>query len=375
MEVGDKDEEISFLKAKEEEEEKSNVVKTPETSLWFRGLVLFGLVCQTVCTIVFMQYSQSTLVTTESGIRYKPSTAVLFAELTKMFIGLFVTLLYGDVSECFDSLWKMSVPACLYVIQNNLLFVALGNLDSCIFQVVYQIKVLTTACFTVLLLGRSLSRREWTAIFFLLLGAVCANIRTDDNSETSDQLIDRNTYLGLTSVFCCTLTSGFAGVWSEKVLKGGKIDLWVRNFQLGFFSVLGSLLIIWQRDSDFIKVNGFLGGYTWHTHVVILLNALGGYLIAMTIKYMSNIAKAFANAFSIIVGTLAAVVLFNFRVNFYFIFAMLFVCVGIYLNTDSKVRAMIKRYFNFALRRRRTHFLSKEAKSKDIELGKTKIGK
>ena len=30
---------------------------------------------------------------------------------------------------------KLAIPACLYVVQNNLLFVALSNLDSATYQV------------------------------------------------------------------------------------------------------------------------------------------------------------------------------------------------------------------------------------------------
>jgi len=194
-------------------------------------------------------------------------------------------------------------------------------------------------------LGRKVSTREWTAIFFLLIGAICANIQPNDNIKF-DQLVDRNTYLGLVSVGFCTLTSAFAGIWTEKVLKGSKIDLWVRNFQLGFFSIWGNLFIIWQHDYDFIVEHGFLGGYTWHTWVVIVVGAAGGILIAVTMKYMSTLAKAFGHAFAVIVGTVVAVILFDFTVGIYFVFAVIFVMYGIYLNM-TRTLALKKGTFPF----------------------------
>lgn len=39
--------------------------------------------------------------------------------------------------------WKLSIPAVLYVIQNNLQFVAASNLDVATFSVTYQLKVST----------------------------------------------------------------------------------------------------------------------------------------------------------------------------------------------------------------------------------------
>lgn len=39
---------------------------------------------------------------------------------------------------------KVAVPSVIYIFQNNLLYFALSNLDSTVFQVVYQIKIITT---------------------------------------------------------------------------------------------------------------------------------------------------------------------------------------------------------------------------------------
>jgi UDP-sugar transporter A1/2/3 len=55
---------------------------------------------------------------------------------------------------------KIAVPSLLYTIQNNLLYYALSHLDTPTYMVGYQTKILTTAVFSALLLGRKLSRTQ-----------------------------------------------------------------------------------------------------------------------------------------------------------------------------------------------------------------------
>ena len=40
-------------------------------------------------------------------------------------------------------------------------------------------------------------------------------------------------FIGFGAVLMATLTSGFAGVYFEKILKTGPTSVWVRNLQLG----------------------------------------------------------------------------------------------------------------------------------------------
>ena len=138
------------------------------------------------------------------------------------------------------------VPSALYVLQNNLVLVAANNLEGPILAVTAQVKILTTAFFTVIILKRSLRRSQWVALAFLFLGVALVQVSqmgsvidmgdTEERSEGGDGDADassgnregesggdggtKNMMLGLTAEISACMTSGFAGVYFEKVLKG-----------------------------------------------------------------------------------------------------------------------------------------------------------
>lgn len=321
---------------------KKEVVSEDEVSNITKLVVLVAVCGQYVSAVTFIQFSRSKL--SHSNIQYATSTAVVMSEVFKTLIGFIYVSINGDLSQVKNSLWKISVPAFCYLAQNNFQFIALSNLDSCSFQILYQIKTFTTALFSIFLLGKTIDSREWMAIFLLVSGIMLANYTSVKPSAENDQLVNRNTTLGVAVVLISCFTSGFAGVWLEKILKGVKVDLWVRNIQLGVFSTLGGLIIVWQKDFDFVQEHGFFGGYTWSTWLVIAINTVGGYLIAMCMKYSSNITKAFANGMAIIITTCFSVILFGVNVNEYFMIAVFLVVFSVYVNTDRTLE-YIRRVF------------------------------
>lgn len=52
-------------------------------------------------------------------------------------------------------------------------------------------------------------------------------------------------------------------------------------------------------------------GFDWVVWSVVLIQALGGLIVAVVIKYADNILKGFATSVSIIVGTVAAIYFFG----------------------------------------------------------------
>jgi len=326
-----------------------------ESSVLFKLAILALLVTQTTATVMFMQYSRRvTQVTDEDGktpVRYSTSTAVAVAEFFKMCVGMFVVgfveprkksqgpfmAIYDKSFLSIVDLSKMMVPSACYTIQNNLLFVALSNLDSAVYQVVYQLKVLTTAIFSITMLEKSISCQQWGALLLLFCGAALAQTAGNSQREGEyDPLVGRSTLLGLGSCISATFSSGFAGVWFEKVLKGSRPSLYVRNIQLGFFGTFVGLCTVIVKDWDSVSTNGFFGGYNWRVWVVIFLNTAGGYIVANVVKYTSNLVKAFANGLSIILCGILSIMFFNFPNSLQFWVAVCFVLWAIKLYNSIK---------------------------------------
>ena len=55
---------------------------------------------------------------------------------------------------------QLAVPALLYTVQNTMLYVGFANVEAAVGQVTYQSKILWTALFSVLIMGKRLSPNQ-----------------------------------------------------------------------------------------------------------------------------------------------------------------------------------------------------------------------
>jgi len=196
-------------------------------------------------------------------------------------------------------------------VQNNLLFVALSNLDPPTYQISYQMKTITTAGFAYLLLSKRLALSQWVAVVMLTLGTVCVSDLRSGKSES-----DGDRMLGLTAVLTAAVLSGFSAAYLEALLKKPAVaGLWVRNIQLSLFALpLAGLTMVWQ-DGRFLVEYGMLQGFGTLEWSIVVVNGAGGLLIAAVMKYADAVVKCFANALAIVLGTVLSVPLFGFQMT------------------------------------------------------------
>ncbi|XP_070562848.1 UDP-N-acetylglucosamine transporter-like [Ptychodera flava] len=300
------------------------------------------LILQTTSAVLAMRYSRTVK---GDGPRYLSSTAVVMSEVMKIVacvilvylqqgsgIPGFVTTIEAEIINKPIETLKLAIPSGLYTIQNNLLFIALSNLDAATYQVTYQLKILTTAMFSVLMLGKKLNTLKWVSLVMLMAGVALVQMPAEDSSTEEKSLSTTSQVVGLIAVLSACFSSGFAGVYFEKILKGTKQSIWLRNIQLGVFGTLFGLLGVFWYDGEAVKTNGFLQGYNNMTWVVISLQAFGGLVIAAVIKYADNILKGFATSLSIILSTVVSYYWLNdFVPTIYFFIGASFVIAATFL--------------------------------------------
>lgn len=195
-------------------------------------------------------------------------------------------------------------------------------------QVSYQLKILTTAVMSVLLLKMKLSRMQWLALFILFVGVVLIQLPSGSAVSDIPSSTSQNVTLGMTAIVICCMLSAFAGVYLEKILKGTNPSIWVRNVQLGFLGSIFGLCTVFLSDRKVIKQHGFFYGYDWVVWVVVCLQSFGGLVVAVTVKYADNILKGFATSVAIVISCVASVYFFYFRVMYAFTFGTSLVLVA-----------------------------------------------
>ncbi|POY70653.1 hypothetical protein BMF94_6359 [Rhodotorula taiwanensis] len=306
---------------------------------------------------------------------YNPSAAVFTAEILKGSLSL-AALAYqrhglvrskgkpstvlGQAGAAIRDLLKnqrreqllLAVPAALYSLQNTLLYVALSNLDAATYQTTYQLKLLTTAIFSILFFRHPLSAAKWFSLILLTLGVAIVQLDSTDASgkkaASQRDLSPQDPRKGFAAILAACISSGLAGAWFEWVLKrpnGGGPDtsrrkdrnpstpaesappsLWARNLQLSVpslvFSFVGVLLssplrLAYESHGARGLFHGLAclcDGFTPLVWAVVLNQALGGLLVAMVVREADSVSKGFATSIAIVrksVSTLASAALYG----------------------------------------------------------------
>eukprot|EP01137_Pigoraptor_chileana_P011602 Opistho-2@62719 len=149
----------------------------------------------------------------------------------------------------------VGVPALLYTIQNNLLYVAVSNLEAATFQVTYQLKILTTAVFSVFMLSKHLSGLKWLSLVILTAGVTIVQI--DPTKAAAAVGPEQNAMLGFAAVVAACISSGFAGVYFERILKNTTASIWLRNVQLGLAGAVLGFVGVLYNDREAVAEDGF----------------------------------------------------------------------------------------------------------------------
>jgi len=296
------------------------------------------LACQNSAVALLMRFSRSD----PNERQYLSSTAVMSSEVVKLVVAVYLLFQEGIQPSDFDwkEIAKTAVPATLYVIQNNLAYLAISNLDAATYQVTYQGKILTTAILSVIMLNRRLNLTKWVSLLLLTAGIAVVQLSNMSESKTSEV---SNPIVGLSAVIAACCTSGLAGVYFEKILKGSPVSVWARNCHLAGIGIISGLfgMFFVTTDGAIVMEKGFFYGYTPLTWSVVMVGALGGLVTAVVIKYADNILKGFATSLAIILSCIVSMFMFDFQLTGQFMAGVTLVFIAVYLYSRPDTEATL----------------------------------
>lgn len=311
---------------------------------WFSVAVLLLLCIQNAGHALMTRYSRGIL-----KENYDSTEVVICSEITKLIISTILFLNETDLKDisnnsnnnsnnttiqnnksCTKKLFALIfssmnilVLVVIYAINNLLIYFALGRIDTATFTVIAQLKILTTAIFSVVILGKTIDSTRWRALILLVIACIlvasprydCEEQRRilgiEDSELGNDKVYHfRETTIGLGAVVLMTIITGFAAVYFESILKSkqsyASLSIWARNVQLAFFSCvllfayLGLNRMQTLDDEPYVPFKG----WTINTVLILLFQSGGGILVALALKYTDAVLKVLATSGAIVLSSL-----------------------------------------------------------------------
>lgn len=306
----------------------------------FRLALLATLVLQNTFAVVLGRFTRIKTKT------YDINQFILVSECSKLLLSILLEYInsQGQLVSSFrrnviqqpKGTTMMIIPALFYLVSNSLLYMALSNLTVPIFQVVYQGKLVITAIFSVFLLDRSISLKQWLCLFVISFGVASIVIDQSRDMVPADNNI--NIRLGcLSLLFSCTLSSA-ASVFFEKMVKSrdtSSLDapsLWIRNIQISSFSIMFAIVKLLITRDHYLP---FLHGFNQWVWLQVALFGIGGLLVSSVIKYADNVLKGLATSLSMIFASLMNVLLFGNKLTWQFMIGAAVTAMAVFLYSST----------------------------------------
>lgn len=347
--------------------EKGNSSSSQNTVITQTGLmVLLLLAVQNCSKNLLMRYVM------KDQPKFLTSAAVLGSEFLKLSASVAVITLYDKKSfasiiqflhEDFRNTILLTVPASAYNLQMSLEYVALANLDAAMFSVLVQTKLLFTASFSYVVLRKRLRYIQVISLVLLTCGVMLCNL---NNKRAADDDSKGDTTKGIFATLGIAISSGFASVYTEKVIKGGgtpippatvssstsstgtalvpitnepstppksatKYGLAYTQVQLALMSLVTIGIYAIIQDWAAILSYGLFHNFTPAAFLSIVSSAVGGLIVAAVLKYADSVLKGYATSMSVILTGVLSMILFGTKLTAVYYLGIINVVVAVLL--------------------------------------------
>lgn len=254
---------------------------------------------------------------TGGGYAYDFATVPFLAELTKL--GISWALLSrqraadpGSVRITRDAktVALFIVPSIIYMFHNNVQFFFLKYVDPATYQILGNLKIVTTGLLLRVALRRQLSRLQWLALLLLMAGAATSQINTDCSKGTVQSVLHAPV-MGYIYGCVSALLSAVAAVYTEWVLKKNNDTLYWQNMLLYGFGAAFNFLNLAHSKAGSGRSWYLFEGYNGITWLVVANLAFSGLLVSWVMKFADSICKVYATSLAMLLTTLVSIARFG----------------------------------------------------------------
>ncbi|KAA8520922.1 hypothetical protein F0562_011595 [Nyssa sinensis] len=184
----------------------------------------------------------TTLSQSNGAYKYDYATVPFLAEVFKLVLSSL--LLWKECqkssSTSMTKEWKsvclFPVPSLIYLIHNNFQFATLIYVDTSTYQIMGNLKIVTTGILFRLFLRRKLSNLQWMSICLLAVGTTTSQVK--GCGELSCDSLFSSPIQGYMLGILSACLSASAGVYTEFLMKKNNDSLYWLNVQLYTFGVI-----------------------------------------------------------------------------------------------------------------------------------------
>ncbi|KAL5005521.1 hypothetical protein ScPMuIL_018977 [Solemya velum] len=248
-------------------------------------------------------------------IPFSSSSMVLMIEISKIAISLLLFLpevcREGLVLPSFKFCLPFAIPACLYCLNNNIAVHMQLHMDPATYQILSNLKIVTTAVLYKFIIKSVLSLSQWCALCLLTVAGIFdsfAGFQTDTGDRSGQFYL---TLTGLLMMLAYCTVSGLAGVYTEYILKNQyETSLHLQNILLYTFGITlnGGVWLTNHLRQETSERKNLFEGYSTYTWIIIATQACNGLIMSAVMKHSSNIMRLFIISTAMIVTTLLSMV-------------------------------------------------------------------
>ncbi|MFQ6637092.1 hypothetical protein Gotur_013596 [Gossypium turneri] len=258
------------------------------------------LVASLLTILTSSQGIVTTLSQTNGKYKYDYATIPFLAEVFKLIVSS--VFLWRERKKSpppkMTTDWKsvrlFPIPSVIYLIHNNVQFATLMYVDTSTYQIMGNLKIVTTGILFRLFLKKKLSNLQWMAIVLLAVGTTTSQVK-GCGEASCDSLFSAPIQGYMLGILSACL-SALAGVYTEFLMKKNNDSLYWQNIQLYTFGSIFNMarLVVDDFRGGFEKGpwwQRLFNGYSITTWLVVLNLGSTGLLVSWLMKYADNIVK------------------------------------------------------------------------------------